>query len=261
MNDNQLIIQETSNDLCNIWLNRPEKGNAINISLIRELNRILQETNESNQIQFVIIGGSGKNFCSGADLQWMKQAGELNYEDNLKESLELAELYHQIFYSSKIFICRITGACFGGGIGLAAVCDFVLASDDSTYAFSEVKLGLVPATIAPYVIHRTGRHKAKQVMLTGENLSAKEMSDLGIVDFVIENNNIDEELDKLITNLRLGGRKAQQNIKRLISDLENITDWRDVKHYTAELLARARSSTEGKEGILAFLEKRNPNWE
>lgn len=260
MKDNRSIIQEKRGNLCKIWLNRPEKGNALNIVLIRELNKVVQETNEDEHIQFVIIGGKGENFCSGADLHWMKQSGELDYEDNLKESLELAELYHQVYYSDKIFIARITGACYGGGIGLAAVCDFVVSSDDSKFAFSEVKLGLVPATIAPYVIHRVGGHKARQLMLTGEAISASQMNELGIVDVVTNSLEIDEELEKLIKVLGTGGKRARQSIKRLISDLENITDWRDVKHYTAEILARARSSSEGKEGILAFLEKRNPNW-
>ncbi len=261
MNNEPLVIQEITSELCKLWLNRPEKGNAMNISLIRELNKIVAEINEDNRIQYVVLGGKGTSFCSGADLFWMKQAGEMNYEDNLNESLELAELYHQIFYSNKIFIGRITGACYGGGIGLAAVCDFVIASDDSKFAFSEVRIGLVPATIAPYVVHRTGGHKARQVMLIGDELSATEMNALGIVDFVTEPDQIDIELEKLIKKLSLGGKRAQHSIKQLISDLENITDWRDVKHYTAEILARARSSAEGKEGLLAFLEKRRPNWE
>lgn len=261
MNDNKLIIQEKEGERCNIWLNRTEIGNALDIDLIRELNRLVKKIEADDQIQFVVIGGNGEHFCSGADLQWMKNGGELGFEDNLRESLELAELYHQIFYSRKIYLARITGACFGGGIGLAAVCDFVLASDNSTFAFSEVKLGLVPATIAPYVVHRTGGHKAKQVMLTGDTLSATGMKELGIVDFIAGTEDIDKELERLISNLKLGGKRARQSIKQLISDLENITDWRDVNNYTAELLARARSSAEGKEGILAFLEKRDPNWE
>ena len=261
MKTNQFVYKEINGDVCRIWLNRPDKGNAMNNLLIRELNQLIVEVSEDTQVRYVVLGGKGNNFCSGADLVWMKKAGELNYEDNLKESLELAELYHQIFYSAKIFIARITGACYGGGIGLAAACDFVMASDDSTYAFSEVRLGLVPATIAPYVVHRTGGHKARQVMLTGDALSAAEMKSLGIVDVVVGLDRLDDELEKLIKKLSLGGKRAQHSIKQLISDLENITDWRDVKHYTAEILARARSSAEGKEGLLAFIEKRRPNWD
>jgi methylglutaconyl-CoA hydratase len=261
MNEEQLILWEKKGDLCEIWLNRPEKGNAINSDLIRELNILMQSINEDDTIRYVILGGTSNTFCSGADLQWMKQAGELDFEENVKESLKLAELYHQMFYSNKILIARITGACYGGGIGLAAVCDFVFGTPDSKYSFSEVRLGLVPATIAPYVIHRTSGHKAKKVMLTGEKLSAKQMQKLGIVDTITDGSSIDEEIMQLIDALREGGKRAQQGIKQLISDLNNITDWRDVKHYTSEILARARSSAEGKEGINAFLEKRRPNWE
>lgn len=261
MNNERLVIQEIEGAVCKIWLNRPEKGNAMNLSLIREMNKIITKINDSNRIQYVVLGGKGKNFCSGADLFWMKQAGELNYEDNLGESLELAELYHQIFYSNKIFIGQITGACYGGGIGLAAACDFVLASNDSRFAFSEVRLGLVPATIAPYVVHRIGGRKARQVMLTGDELSAEEMRSLGIVDFIVGFDCLDEELKKLIKKLSLGGKQAQRSIKQLISDLESGTNWKDIKHYTAEILARARSSSEGIEGLLAFIEKRRPNWE
>lgn len=256
----EYINYSKDKDLAKIWLNRPEKGNAIDIKLIRELTTIINEINNEDDIRFVVIGGKGKNFCSGADLNWMKQAGELDYEENLKESLELADLYHQVFYSSKLFIARISGACFGGGIGLAAACDFVIATNDSYFAFSEVRLGLVPATIAPYIINRTGPNKAKMFMLTGEKLSAAEMAEIGLVDLVSKQNSIDKELNDFVGKLRLGGRKAQQSIKRFVADLDNITDWRDVKNYTAEILARARSSTEGKEGITAYLEKRKPLW-
>jgi methylglutaconyl-CoA hydratase len=261
MKSEKLIIKEKEGVRCNIWLNRTEKGNAFDINLIRELNALVQEMETDDDIQFVVIGGKGKNFCSGADLQWMKNAAELSYEDNLKESLELAELFHQIYYSGKIYLARIFGACYGGGIGLAAACDFVLASEESKFAFSEVRLGLVPATIAPYVVHRSGGHKARQLMLTGETLSAIAIEEFGIVDYICTSEALDTDVQNLIDTLSLGGKRARQSIKQLISDLENITDWRDVKNYTAELLARARSSSEGKEGIQAFLEKRNPNWE
>jgi len=233
----------------------------MNIPMIKELNEIIREINEDVGIHFIIIQGMGQNFCSGADINWMKEAGELGFEDNLKDSLELAELFHQLFYSNKILLTGIRGACYGGGIGLAAVSDFVIASSESSFAFSEVKLGLVPATIAPYVVHRTGRHKAKQVMLSGEKLTPPDMLNLGLIDKISDPEQIDTEIALLIENLRLGGKRAQQTIKQLISDLGNITDWRDVKNYTAEILARARSSAEGKEGVRAFLEKRKPNWD
>jgi methylglutaconyl-CoA hydratase len=260
MSKNQLILSEKYDDLCKIWLNRPEMGNAMNIPMIKELNEVIREINEDVHIRYIVILGMGKNFCSGADINWMKEAGELGFEDNLKDSLELAELFHQLFYSNKILLTAIQGACYGGGIGLAAVCDFVIASSKSSFAFSEVILGLVPATIAPYVIHRTGRHRAKQVMLTGEKLTPSEMLNLGLIDLIADPDKLDYEIELLIAKLKVGGKRAQQTIKQLISDMGNITDWRDVKHYTAEILARARSSAEGKEGVRAFLEKRKPKW-
>ena len=243
-----------------IILNRPEKGNALNLEMIRELKDCLSQIEQSPVIRIVILKGDGNNFCSGADLKWMAAAAEYNFERNLEESEELANLFRTIFTSQKLFIAKVHGACYGGGIGLAAACDFIVSSDSARYAFSEVRLGLVPATISPYIVFRLGKQRAKRLMLTGEQKSASQLELAGLVDLTICEEEIDSQIDKLIAALLQGGSEAQRNIKKLLNGFNSITSDETLYRKTAELIADSRVSDEGREGINAFLEKRKPKW-
>lgn len=243
-----------------LWLNRPQVGNALNLEMIREITNHVKEIELDKQIRFVIFKAKGQSFCTGADLVWMASSTKLSAEENFNESMELAELFEAIFFSSKIYFAVVKGACYGGGIGLASACDFVLAHESAIFSFSEVKLGLIPATIAPFIVNRIGFIRAKTFMLTGNKISADDALKLRLVDEVFKTDNEETILTNYLGILREGGPVAQQGIKKLINSW-SLSDYREgPKKQTAEIIARARISDEGKEGIKAFLEKRKPDW-
>ncbi len=264
MNTNYQHIQvDTEGAVARLRINRPGKRNALDLATIRELTACSKELSDHRTIRFVVLSGTGDHFCAGADLQWMAAAADLDYDQNLGESMELARLFATIFRSPKIFIATVKGACYGGGIGLAAACDLVIASDSAEFAFSEVRLGLVPATISPYVVYRMGVQKSKRLMLTGERKKAGQLEGTGLIDFLTCDEEIGEDTEKLIKTLLKGGNLAQQEIKRLLNSysLEDLESSDSLIRHTASLIARSRVSDEGREGIKAFLEKRDPDWE
>jgi len=228
--------------------------------MIRKLTASLKEIEQKEAIHFVLIKSRARHFCLGADLGWMSLAVNLSDEENLNECMELAELFEIIYASSKIYIAQVDGACYGGGIGLAAACDFVFATENAEFLFSEVILGLVPAIIIPYIIYRTGTQKAKNSILTGEKISSCMALEFGLIDFLTDQTNIDNQIEMLIKKLRRGGINAQQISKKLIRDLEMQYYTKELKQRTSDITARARISPEGSEGIRAFLERREPKW-
>ncbi|MGD2035715.1 MAG: enoyl-CoA hydratase-related protein [Bacteroidales bacterium] len=243
-----------------ITLNRPQIGNAINMTMLHELKACVEESEANSELRFIILKASGRSFCSGADLNWMAGATDLSFRDNLSECKELAALFRKLFESEKILIAQVQGPCIGGGMGLLAVSDFVYATANSFFSFSEVKLGLVPATIAPFITRRISHQKAKTLMLSGVTLSAAEAVAEGIADRLTDESKLSEEVGELMDLLRKGGVNAQTRIKQLFRDLRNLDNADRIDHLTANLLAEVRISTEGREGISAYLEKRKPGW-
>jgi methylglutaconyl-CoA hydratase len=254
------ILFETENDIVRIFLNRPERSNALNMIMIRELTELINSLNTNIHCRFIIISSKGNSFCSGADLKWMNDASKLTSSQNLSECLEMAHLYETIYNSRNITITLVSGTCIGGGIGLAAASDFCLASENASFQFGEVKIGLVPATISPFVVQRSGYQNTKILMLTGMRFNAQYASEVGLVDKVMDQNNEYEEIESLLEKLRSGGKEAIINSKKLLNRLGSVNIDVQLQHLTAEIIAAARVSDEGKEGIQAFLEKRNPNW-
>jgi methylglutaconyl-CoA hydratase len=254
------LTRKQNGPICELCLNRPKKGNALNIGFIREMNDCIRAVELSEAIRIVVVRAEGDHFCAGADLNWMADAAKLDYHSNYNEGLELANLFAGIFHSKKLFIAMVHGGCFGGGVGLASACDFVIAVDSAIFSFTEVRLGLVPATIAPYVTFRIGTQKAKRLMLTGERKTAVQMEASGLIDILVCANEAETELAKLTSVLLHGGAEAQMSIKSLLhSDI--VTDFsEELQVRTAEIIARSRVSEEGKEGITSFLEKREPEW-
>jgi methylglutaconyl-CoA hydratase len=247
-------------DTAVLELNRPDRGNAFNIGMIREFTARMKEVEKDPGVRFIVIRAQGKHFCLGADLQWMAEASSLTETENMQESLELAGLFETIFFSEKICIAIVSGNCYGGGIGIAAACDRVIAEKNAGFAFGEAKLGLVPSVIAPFVLTRLSYSRARKLMLTGEVLTAVQASHAELVDDVYEEGSQDLLVSDFCDRIRAGSIIAQKEVKKLLNGLTMPGYRKELKEYTAAIIARSRISQEGREGIRAFLDKRKPAW-
>ncbi len=255
----QTILCKVENKIAKVILNRPEVHNAFNDKMIEELSCVFDEIKNENGIRVVVITGEGKSFCAGADLNWMRRVKDYSYEDNLKESLDLAEMLYKIYSSSKPTIARVNGAAIGGGTGLVAVCDIAVAATEAKFSFSEVKLGLIPACISPYVMKKCGEGKCREFFLTGERLTAEKAYGAGLVNLVAPLEEIDNVVDDLVGKLVSSGPDAVKSCKELLRNVSGMS-LEQAKEYTAEVIAKLRISDEGQEGMNAFLEKRRPKW-
>ncbi len=256
----QTIELELNGPVASIWLNRPEIRNAFNEIMIAELLDCYQSINNFDEIRAVVLRGRGKSFCAGADLNWMRNVANYSYEQNFKESLQLSNCFYAIYTCKKPTIALVHGAAIGGANGLLASCDFAFADENTVFSLSEVKIGIVPACISPYIIKRVGEYNAKDLMLTGRRFSGKEAEKVGLVNQAFPEGHLDDHLEKLIELLSTSGPKAISHCKNLINDVcNNLTLEQDIE-YTAKMIAEIRASDEGQEGMAAFLEKRKANW-
>jgi len=242
-----------------VILNRPLVHNAFNRKMIRELITVFEAIEHMPDLRVVVLRGEGKSFCAGADLNWMREIKDYTYDENLRESLDLAKMLHLIYSSSKPTIARVQGAAIGGGTGLVAVCDIAVAELDAKFSFSEVKLGLIPACISPYVIKKCGEGACREFFLTGERLSAERARAAGLVSRVVPFDNLDRTVDELANQLVSSGPEAIRKCKELLSRVPQIS-FEEARRYTAEVIAQLRIAAEAQEGMAAFLEKRKPGW-
>ena len=255
----QTILYEIEKRVAKVIFNRPEIHNAFNDTMIKELITVFDDIEENRSLRVVILTGKGKSFCAGADLNWMKRVKDFSYEENLQESLALSEMLYKIYTCSKPTVARVNGTAIGGGTGLVAVCDIAIGAENAKFSFSEVKLGLVPACISPYVIKKCGEGRCREFFLTGERLTAQKALNAGLLNLVVPLEKLDEAVDHLVDQLLSSGPEAIKRCKELIRNVPGM-DWEGVKRYTAEVIARMRVSDEGQEGMNAFLEKRKPKW-
>ena len=242
-----------------ISLSRPRVHNAMNEKMMRELIDCFKSLNQDNDVKIIILTGEDGSFCAGADLNWMKKMVNYSHEENIKDSQLLLDLYETIYSSPKPTIARVNGHAFGGGIGLFAACDIVVASDSCKFAFSEVKLGIIPAVISTFVRRRMSVSTMKHLFITGERFNAEYAKEIGLVDIVTPRDRLDEQIEKQVGLLRSSGPKAIEEVKKLLDALEQ-TSLKNYKEYTVKKIAELRTSKEGQEGINAFLEKRKPRW-
>jgi len=243
-----------------VWLtiNRPEKRNAFDDELIAGLCDEIIALDDNKQVRVIVLGGEGKTFSSGADLNWMKSMADYDEAENLKDSKKLAELMYLLYHVRMPTIAKINGDAFGGAIGLIACCDISISVIEAQFSFSEVKLGIIPAVISPYVIDAIGSRQAKRVFLTGEKFSAFDAYRMGLIHDCVSDGDLDSAVEKNIKRLLAGGPVAQTEIKKLVHSFSGIDA--SVTEETAKIIARLRISNEGQEGIGAFLEKRIPEW-
>lgn len=242
-------------------MNRPERHNAFDDALITELTEAFRSMEAEDGIRIVVLSGTGKSFSAGADLNWMKRMAGFSIEENRRDAMSLAALMRTIAHLRKPTIARVQGAAFGGGVGLVACCDIAVATQDASFSLSEVKLGLIPAVISPYVVAAIGERAARRYFLTGERFTASDAWRLGLVhEMAGSEPELDDLIGALVDAMLAASPAAQKEAKDLVRAVANRPLTSEVVQDTADRIARIRSSPEGREGIAAFLEKRKASW-
>ena len=258
MTDYEYILVD-GQEIITITLNRPEIHNPFDDKMITELTSCFQDIQNKPDVRIVVITGAGKSFCAGADLNWMKRMGQYSLEENIADASGLSAMFQALEDIEIPVIAKVNGAALGGGAGLVCACDFAIASERAKIGFSEVKLGLLPGVISPYVIDRIGGKKAVQLFTTGERLAAEDALQAGLVDRVVSLEGLDLVVGELVKQIISGGPKAVRECKCLARTGAHM-ERDEFKKYCINAIAQIRASTEGKEGVGAFLEKREPAW-
>ena len=261
MNDEFSTLQRRRDDVVEyVTLNRPDVRNAFNEQMIAELTAWAAAINADDDVRVAVVGGAGKVFSAGADITWMAKALEYTHDDNVRDANAAARMFAALDTLPIPLIGRVHGAALGGGSGLAAVCDVVVAEQDAVFGFTEVKLGIIPAVISPFVLQKIGRSAARELFLTGRRFTAQHALDVGLVHAVVRPEDLDANVDAIVREVLTSGREALATAKRLIADVWNASSGEQARALTAEALAQRRASAEGQEGLRAFLEKRKPRW-
>jgi methylglutaconyl-CoA hydratase len=245
-----------------LTLNRPDVRNAFNEHVIAELTEwamTAREAAERHDVRAVVIGGAGKTFCAGADVTWMSKTVSLTEEENVRDALAAARMFGAINSLPLAVIGRIQGAALGGGAGLAAVCDIVVAAEDATFGFTEVKLGIIPAMISPFALAKIGPSAARELFLTGARFSAARAQAIGLVHEIVPAADLDAAIGRHLQEILSAGPEAIAAAKALIPQVWDLS-LEEARHITARAIAMRRVSPEGQEGLKAFLEKRTPGW-
>jgi len=255
----ETLLVSTRESVGWIRLNRPAVRNAFNAAMIRELRRAVAEMSADASVRVVVLTGEGTAFCAGADLNWMREVIRFSFDRNLEESLDLAGFLYDLYALPKPTIARVNGPAIGGGAGFLSACDIVVASTAAKFGLSEVKIGLVPACIAPYVLRRMGERWARQYFLTGERFDAGRALEIGLVNAVAEPEALDGRVEGFVDGLVSSGPAALAAAKELLRRVPGMT-FEEAGRFTAGMIAGLRVSAEGQEGMSAFLEKRKPRW-
>ncbi len=259
MNGSRTVRVETAGKIGRVTFCRPEVHNAFNDQVIDEMTYAFKRLKTDPDVRVVILSGDGKSFCAGADLNWMRRVKDSAFEDNLDEARRLADLFWDIYSFPKPVVGRINGAAIGGGTGFVAVADIAVAAQSAVFSFSEVKIGVVPACISPYVIKRVGEGRAREFFLTGERLTADRALDAGLINRAVPDDMLDATVNGLVESLMTSGPEAIHVCKELLQTVPTLAV-DDFKEYTARVIAELRQSPEGQEGMDAFLNKRKPRW-
>lgn len=245
-----------------LCMNRPDVHNAFDADMIRELTDALKAADQNNAVRLVVITGAGSCFSAGADLNWMRGLVKASQEENKEDALRLADLMRSLNYLSKPTIARINGAAFGGGVGLISACDISISVTGARFGLTEVRLGLVPAVISPYVIRRIGETHARRYFLSAERFNCQRAYEIGLVQQIAEPESLDDIVEDVIREILKGGPLAVAHSKQLVFKIagHSIDSQRLTDEETASLIAKLRVSDEGQEGLTAFLEKRKAGW-
>lgn len=251
---------EMKGPVATIWMNRPDMHNAFDETLITELTAACTALDDDKDVRVVVLAGRGKSFSAGADLNWMKRAANNGVEDNLNDARALAGMLRVLAEMKKPTIARVQGAALGGGMGLAAACDIAVASTKAVFATSEVKFGIIPSAISPYVLRAIGARQAYRYFQSAERISAERAREIGLVHEAVEADELDAKVQEIVTALLQGGPLSQSAAKDLIRAVNNQPINDNLVEDTAHRIAHLRATPEAREGISAFLDKRSPAW-
>ncbi|MED5389067.1 MAG: enoyl-CoA hydratase/isomerase family protein [Pseudomonadota bacterium] len=254
------VSTQIEGGVARITLDNPEKRNAFDDSIIASLTQAFERAGSDAAVRVVVLQAAGKHFSAGADLNWMRAMGKLDAQQNRDDALRLASLMQAIDQCPKPVIARVQGAAFGGALGLICAADMAVAADNARFCLSEVKLGIVPAVISPYVVRALGARQANRYFMTAEVIPADRALSLGIAHEVVPESELDATVDALVDALMSAAPQAQIEARNLIARVSHGPIDRAMLEHTADLIARLRTGDEGQEGLSAFLEKRTPNW-
>lgn len=254
------ICVDIKGGVATIWLNRPDLHNAVSIQMLEELTDCFNSLEKMNNVRVVVLRGRGKSFSAGADLVKMLEVSKLGYEQNLIDGYKWANCLSSIAGSSKPTIAIAIGNVFGGGNGLLAASDIVIADENTIFSFSEVRIGLAPSTILPYILTRVTQQKAKYLMITGKRFDPTEAYYHGLVDFFVSSGELEAFLDTTISDILKASPSGIKEIKRLVMKLKHCSTIDEINDLTANSIATLKTSEETQEGIIAFIEKRKPSW-
>ena len=255
-----LDIQRVSPHVAEVWLNRPEVRNAFNDGVIQELTAVFTTLGADADLRAIVLGGRGKAFCAGADLSWMRSMADYSWEQNHADAAGLAQMLWTVWSCPVPVVGRIQGDCYAGGLGLAAACDVLVAADSVNFCLSEAKLGLLPATIAPYVVRALGEQASRRYFVTAERFSAAQAHSLGFVHELVALDGLDAKVAEVVAALVANGPAAVKACKQLVKDVAGQPISAALREETARRIADIRASAEGREGVQAFLNKREPHW-
>ncbi len=247
------------NQIATIIINRPEVKNALNAELISELTSAFIELDNNPTTKITIITGNGNIFCSGADLNWLREVKDYTYEENFNDSQKLVDLLEVISNHRKTTIAKVNGSAVGGGVGIILSCDLIFANSESIFGVSEVAIGIIPAAIVHLLIQRIGITKAKEYLITGNRISAQTAQEIGLINYAVDAYELDAIINKFTSKILSNGSNAIEKVKEMLSKVGSLDD-NNLKGYISKTIADLRTGDEAKEGIAAFLEKRQPSW-
>ncbi len=256
----QTIELQRDSHTASVILNRPEVRNAFNEIMIAEITQAFLEISADSSIRAVVLGARGPAFCAGADLNWMRKMADYTLEENRADAAQLAKMLRTIYECPQPIVARVQGDCYAGGMGLMAACDIAVTVDEANFCLSEVKLGLIPATISPYVIKAMGENAARRYFLTAERFTSAEALRIGLVQEVVAPHALDATLAGIVKALVNNSPNAVRQAKRLVREVGGKSISSILIADTVEGIAQIRASDEGREGVSAFLEKRKPAW-
>lgn len=254
-----VLLRSTEGSVAYLRLNRPEVRNAFNAELIGQLHDAFDEAGRDPAVRAIVLSGEGKTFCGGADINWMRSALDLNYEANVADAAAMSRMFRAIDRCSKPVVARIHGAALGGGAGLAAVCDIVVAGSATIFGFTEVKLGIIPAVISPFVLAKIGITHARALFLTGERFDAKRALSIGLAHYLVIEDTLDVCIEGILREILTAGPGAIAAAKALIPRVA-AAPYEETLPMTSEAIAAQRTTDEGQEGLRAFLDRRPASW-